>query len=86
MENTLKVHDKEFKLYITAEKIQQQIFSMGEKINQRFANTDPLFLAILNGSFMFASDLMKQVCIPSEISFVKLASYQGTHSTGNVKT
>ena len=86
MENTLKVHDKEFKLYITAEKIQQQIFSMGEKINQRFANTDPLFLAILNGSFMFASDLMKQVCIPSEISFVKLASYQGTQSTGQVKT
>ena len=51
-----------------------------------FDLAQPLFLAILNGSFMFASDLMKQVCIPSEISFVKLASYQGTQSTGQVKT
>lgn len=86
MENTIQVLDKKFKTYISAETIQQRVKELAEKINERFASEKPIFLAILNGSFMFAADLMKQVNIPSEISFVKLASYQGTQSTGHVKT
>lgn len=86
MENTIQVLDKTFKPYISAEKIQERIYELGKKMNEQFAGEKPIFLSILNGSFMFAADLMKQVCIPSEISFVKLASYQGTQSTGQVKT
>ncbi len=86
MEETIQVHDKKFRTYISAETIQQRVKELAEKINERFAEEKPIFLAILNGSFMFASDLMKQVSIPCEISFVKLASYQGTQSTGQVKT
>jgi len=58
---------------------------VAEKINHDLDGKNPLFLAVLNGSFMFAADLMRYVTIPSEISFVKLASYQGTVSTGTVK-
>ena len=86
MEKTIQVLDKKFKPYITAETIQQRVKELAEKINERFAHDKPIFLAILNGSFMFAADLMKHVNIASEISFVKLASYQGTQSTGQVKT
>ncbi len=86
MEETIQVLDKNFKMYISAENIQLRINELAEKINQRFTKEKPIFLAILNGSFMFAADLMKRVSIPSEISFVKLASYQGTQSTGQVKT
>lgn len=65
--------------------ILSQIDKVAERINKDMKGKNPLFLAILNGSFMFASDLMKRITIPSEISFVKLASYQGTTSSGKVK-
>ncbi len=86
MENTIQVLDKNFKPYISAEEIQRRVKAVAEKMNEQFANEKPIFLAILNGSFMFAADLMKHINIPAEISFVKLASYQGTQSTGQVKT
>ena len=81
----VKVKDKTFKTFIPEEEIQQRIKSVAEKINKDMAGKTPLFLAVLNGSFVFAADLMRYITIPCEISFVKLASYQGTVSTGEIK-
>jgi len=82
---TIKVKDKEFRLLLSAESIQVAIENVAEKINKDLKGKNPLFLAVLNGSFMFASDLMKKVTIPCEVCFVKLASYQGMESGGKVK-
>jgi len=82
----VKIHDKEFKLFIPHEKIQSVVEEMAEKINRDLAGKDPLFLCILNGSFMFAAELFKRIdMVETEISFVKLASYQGDQTTGSVK-
>lgn len=82
----VKIHDKEFELFISHEKIQSVVENMADKMNEDLANKDPLFLCILNGSFMFAADLFKRIdFVETEISFVKLASYQGDKSTGKVK-
>ena len=66
--------------------IQEQINKLAEQLNKDYADKKPLFIAILNGSFMFASDLFKELTIEAEICFIKLASYKGTKSTGNVIT
>jgi hypoxanthine phosphoribosyltransferase len=79
---TLK--DKTFVPYISSEKILDSVSHMAKKINADLVNDMPLFLVVLNGSFMFAADLLKEVTIPCEISFIKLASYHGTSSTGTV--
>lgn len=79
---TLK--DKTFVPYITSDKILESVKQVALKINADLANENPLFLVVLNGSFMFAADLLKEVTIPCEISFIKLASYHGTSSTGTV--
>jgi len=79
---TLK--DKTFVPYITSDKISASVKQLAQKINADLANDMPLFLVVLNGSFMFAADLLKEVTIPCEISFIKLASYHGTSSTGTV--
>lgn len=79
---TLK--DKSFVPYITSDKILESVKEVAKKINADMANENPLFLVVLNGSFMFAADLLKEVTIPCEISFIKLASYHGTSSTGTV--
>lgn len=84
MEN-VKIKDKEFALFIPEKKILEQVDRVAEEINRDLADKDPLFICVLNGSFMFAADLMKRVHIPSEISFVKLSSYSGMSSTGNLK-
>ena len=81
----VKVKDKTFKTFIPEEEIQQRIKAVAEKINKDMVGKTPLFLAVLNGSFVFAADLMRYITIPCEISFVKLASYQGTVSTGEIK-
>ncbi len=81
----VKILDKEFKLYLTAEEIQARISELADKLNEELKDKDPIFLGILNGSFMFAADLYKQINVPSQITFLKLASYQGTGSTGKVK-
>ncbi len=85
MESIVTIKDKQFRLSITAEEISNAVSSVASQINEDLADKDPLFLCILNGAFMFASDLMKQIDFPCEISFVKLASYQGTSSTGKIK-
>lgn len=82
----IQVLDKKFQPYIKAEEIQEQISKLAQEINADYANKKPLFIAILNGSFMFASDLFKELTIDAEICFIKLASYKGTKSTGNVIT
>jgi hypoxanthine phosphoribosyltransferase len=80
----ITVKDKQFKPYITYNKIEDRVKELGRRINQDYEGKEPLFLAILNGSFMFAGDLFKYIDIDCSISFVKLASYKGTTSTGNV--
>ena len=82
----LRVHDKEFTPYIGEEEIKKQIAKLAAQINLEYADKKPLFIAILNGAFMFASDLFKELSIEAEICFIKLASYKGTKSTGNVIT
>jgi hypoxanthine phosphoribosyltransferase len=82
----LKVHDKEFRPYLTAQEIHEQIIRIATEINADYAGKRPLFIAILNGSFMFASDLFKEISIEAEICFIKLASYKGVKSTGQVIT
>ena len=81
----VKVIDKTFETSIPEADIQKRVCELGERISEDFAGRNPLFLAVLNGAFVFAADLMRAVTIPSEISFVKLASYQGTTSTGQIK-
>jgi hypoxanthine phosphoribosyltransferase len=82
----LKVHDKYFAPYITETELQQRIAEMGKAIDTDYNGMKPLFIAILNGSFMFASDLFKNVTVEAEICFIKLASYKGTKSSGQVIT
>jgi hypoxanthine phosphoribosyltransferase len=82
----IQVLDKRFQPYIKAEEIQEQVNKLAAEINAEYADKKPLFIAILNGSFMFASDLFKELTIDAEICFIKLASYKGTKSTGNVIT
>lgn len=83
---TIQVHDKKFETYLSAEKIQQRIKELAETINSDFTGKKPLFVAVLNGSFMFASDLFKWITIDAEICFIKLASYKGMKSSGKVVT
>jgi hypoxanthine phosphoribosyltransferase len=82
----IKLHDKEFETYLSEEVIQQRIKELGQKISEDYAGRRPLFVAILNGSFMFASDLFKYLQIEAEICFIKLSSYKGTQSSGKVIT
>lgn len=84
--STIQVHDKAFEPYLTAEAINDRIQKIAEQINEDYDGKSPLFIAILNGSFMFASDLFKAISIEAEICFIKLASYKGTKSSGHVIT
>ncbi len=83
--DTIRIKDKDFRISIPAEEIQKRVKEVAEQINRDMADKNPLLIAVLNGAFMFAADLMRNLTIPCEISFVKLASYQGTTSTGTVK-
>ena len=82
---TVKVLDKEFSLYIPQEKIENAIQKVADQVNVDLADKNPLFLVVLNGAFMFASELFKRLTIPCEISFVKLSSYAGTATTNVVR-
>lgn len=84
--SVIKVHDKEFVPYLTSEEIEKQISRVASEINRDYAGKKPLFIAILNGSFIFAADLFKQIDVEAEIAFIKLASYKGVKSTGKVIT
>ena len=81
-----QILDKSFKPYLTKNQIEEAIEKIAKEINNDYADKNPLFIAILNGAFMFASDLFKSITIEAEICFIKLASYKGTTSTGQVIT
>src|SRR5687767_9027771 len=82
----IEVHDKQFKPYISAEEISEQIKRLASEINRDYEGKRPLFIAILNGAFIFAADLFKEISIEAEICFIKLASYKGIKSSGQVIT
>ncbi|WP_428223375.1 hypoxanthine phosphoribosyltransferase [Flavobacterium sp.] len=81
----IKLHDKYFKSFIEAQELDFAIANVAQQIKDDFQDEVPVFVGVLNGAFMFMSDLMKQYDAPCELSFVKLASYEGTQSTNEVK-
>lgn len=80
----VKIKDKTFKTSITEREIRERVKAVAERISHDMEGKNPLLLGVLNGSFIFAADLMRELTIPCEVSFVKLASYQGITSTGKV--
>jgi hypoxanthine phosphoribosyltransferase len=84
--SNIKVLDKEFEPYLSEELIQEKISELAQQLNKEYAGKRPIFLSILNGSFLFTADLFKQITIEAEVCFIKLASYKGTTSSGNVIT
>lgn len=82
----VQVLDKSFELLHTAQEIQRHVKKLGKKLATDYAGKDPVFIVLLNGAFIFAADLLRQVTIPATISFVRIASYQGLTATGNLKT
>ena len=83
--DTVKIKDKSFRVSIPETEIKQRVKALAEQMSKDLEGKNPIFLGVLNGSFVFAADLMREMTIPCEISFVKLASYQGTTSTGKVQ-
>lgn len=83
--DSIQIKDKKFAVSIRQEDIQKEVIRVANEINRDLKGKNPLFLSVLNGSFMFTADLMKHITIPCEISFIKLASYQGVSSTGVIK-
>jgi len=83
---TLRIHDKNFTLYISAEEIRKKVIELAESLNRDYQDKNPIFIAVLNGAFIFAADLFKALSIDAEISFIKLASYKGMKSSGQVIT
>ncbi|HTQ66158.1 MAG TPA: hypoxanthine phosphoribosyltransferase [Puia sp.] len=84
--STIHVHDKLFEPYLSAAAIAEKVKSLAARVSRDYAGKSPLFIAILNGSFIFAADLFKSLSIDAEICFIKLASYKGTKSSGQVIT
>mgnify|MGYP000274254058 FL=1 len=83
--SVIQIKDKRFKTFIPEEQIMKEVARVADEINRDLSGTNPLFISVLNGSFMFTADLMKHLTMPCEVSFVKMASYEGTSSTGKVK-
>ena len=81
----LQVKDKTFAVSIPEAEILKQVRRVAEEINRDYQGKEPLFLPVLNGSFMFAADLLREIILPCEVSFIKLASYQGTQTTGTIR-
>ncbi|WP_276373103.1 hypoxanthine phosphoribosyltransferase [Chryseolinea sp. H1M3-3] len=82
----MKIKDLEFEKFIREDEIKAKISALAEMIDLDYNSKTPVFLPILNGSFMFGADLLKQVSIPCKVSFVKISSYVGTVSSGQIKT
>ena len=85
MKEIVTIKDKQFEKFIEFQQIQAAIFEIARKIDNDLRDKNPIFVAVLNGAFMFAGELMKEVSIPCEITFVRLASYQGTSTTNKVQ-
>lgn len=82
----MKIKDLEFTQFISKSSIQRKVRLLADQLNLDYQDKTPVFLPILNGSFMFASDLLKEIEIPCRVSFVKLSSYAGTASSGQIKS
>ena len=82
----IKLHDKTFDTYLSEKEIQEKVKKIADDLNRDYKGRHPLFIAILNGSFMFAADLFKNLSIDAEICFIKLASYSGMKSSGKIIT
>lgn len=81
----IRLWDKEFELFIPEQKIQNAIAEMAQRIKTDIADSNPLFVSILNGAFMFTSDLMRELNGPYELTFARYSSYRGTSTTGSVQ-
>lgn len=82
---TIQVKDKKFTISIPEKEILEQVARVASEINRDYAGQEPIFLAVLNGSFIFAADLLREITLPCQISFVKLASYEGVNTTGKIR-
>lgn len=85
MENKIKLLDKTFRVMIPASEIDKAVERVAEQLNKRYEGHTPVFLGVLSGSFLFLSDLVRKTTFDSQLAFVKISSYEGTESTGNVK-
>jgi hypoxanthine phosphoribosyltransferase len=81
----MTINDKTFVPFIAADTIQQRISELAGQINQQYAGKTPLIVVVLNGAFLFAADLMKRLTVSCEVTFIRVASYTGTGSTGQLK-
>lgn len=81
----MKIHDQEFEIFLSSDKIGERVRELSVQINEDYKDKNPIFLSILNGAFIFAADLFREVTIPAEISFIKLKSYRKMESSGKVK-
>jgi hypoxanthine phosphoribosyltransferase len=84
--SVIRVHDKTFETYLSEATILERVKAIGAAISADYAGKRPFCIAILNGSFMFASDLFKELRVDAELCFIKLASYKGMRSSGKVVT
>ena len=82
---TIKIKDLEFEVLINEAQIREKVFEIAQLINHDYADKNPLLIGVLNGSFVFCADLYRELTIPSEISFIRMASYEGTQSSGELK-
>ena len=85
MNNKITLNDRNFRVLIPAEEIDKAVSRVAEQLNERYNGRAPIFLGVLSGSFHFLSDLVRKVDFHNQVAFVKLSSYEGTSSTGNVK-
>ncbi len=83
--NKIQIEDKEFEIFLESETISKRIRLIGVQLNIDFENRCPVFIGVLNGSFLFMADLLKEMEISCEVNFIKVSSYKGTESTGKVK-
>jgi len=83
--NKVKLLDKEFEIFISAQEIEKAVEKVANSMNKNLAGKEVIFIGVLNGCFLFAADLYRKLKFDSQISFVKVASYSGTSSTGTVK-
>jgi hypoxanthine phosphoribosyltransferase len=82
----MKIKELEFKKFISRTKIEDKVAELAARISEDYKGKTPVLLPVLNGAFMFAADLIKDIAVPCRVSFVKISSYQGTQSTGQLKT
>lgn len=85
MSKVIQVKDLKFAVSYSEEQIREEVKRVAAEINRDYAGQEPVFLAVLNGSFIFAADLLREVTLPCEVSFVRLASYQGVSTTGEIR-